>query len=225
MKYLLPVMAICAVPLAAHGASTFSDGTFNPSNWGFETIGSGTVTFGQIAAGGNPGQYRQIDQVVNQNTGWFYSFSRYGTTMPTRYEPAVSGAIASVDFSIDSRTISVLSGQVPGIGLGIKQGSLVFMQTAFFNGFANTWTTYSVNSLTPASFSCINGAGSLDFSASGAPIRFGFITANASFSATTTGSVSDYDNFFVNVVQVPAPGALALLGLSVPCLLRRRARV
>jgi hypothetical protein len=224
MKTLLPAAAIVLCTPALY-AITYSDGTFTPSNWGFETVGSGVSTPAQIAAGGNPGSYRQIDHTVNQNTGWYYSFSRYGTTNATRYEPAVQGAIASLDFSIDARVVSTQGGQLPGLALGAKQGTLVFMQSSFFNVGNPAWGGYGVSGLTAASFTCINGAGSLDLSAGGAPIRFGFVVLNASFSPITTGSVSEYDNFSVTAHAVPAPSALGVaagVGLAGAGLRRRR---
>jgi hypothetical protein len=206
----------------AHADVTYTDGTFNPSVWGFEVVGGGSSTPSQVASGGNPGAYRQINQSVPANTGWFYGFSRYGTNTATRYDPATQGAISSVDFSIDGRLISTVGGQIPGVGMGIKQGSLVYVQTAFANLGNASWGTVASTGLTPADFMCVNGSGTVDFSASGGPLRFGFVTINASFSAQPTGGVSEYDNYNVVVHQVPAPGAIALVGVGMLAASRRR---
>lgn len=211
---ILPVglIGLACLGSEARADVTYSDGAFVTSTWGFEIVGTGTSVPSQVVSGGNPGSYRQINQTVAQNSGWFYAFSRYGTSLATRYEPATQGAIQSVDFSIQAQTISVQGGQIPGLAWGIKQGSFVYVQTAFQNLSGPAWANFSSAALTPADFFCANGAGTLDFSASGAPIRFGFVTMNASFSAVTTGSVSEYDNFSVTVHQVPAPAGAALLG-------------
>jgi hypothetical protein len=60
--------------------------------------------------------------------------------------------------------------------------------------------------LTAADFTAVSGSGSINFSAAGAPIRFGFITSNSNGSGG--GSYFNevaYDNFNVRIVQVPAP--------------------
>jgi hypothetical protein len=62
-----------------------------------------------------------------------------------------------------------------------------------------------------------------DFSASGAPIAFGYYTANSTtFSMTTT---SAYDDFVVTVhQQVPEPSALLLSATGLTALVLRRRR-
>lgn len=220
---LTGLAALLALPSAANAVVVYSDGTFSTSVWGFEFVGSGTATPAQIASGGNPGTYRRITQTVTANSGWFYAFSRYGTNTATRYDPVTQGAINSVDFSIQAQTISVINGQVPGLAMGIKQGSLVYVQSAFQNIGGPAWNTFSSAALTPADFFCANGAGTLDFSASGAAIRFGFVTINASFSVgVETGGVTEYDNFNATVNQVPAPAGIALLGIGGLLAARRR---
>ena len=214
--------AVLASAGLAHADVTYTDGTFAPSSWGFEIVGGGSSTPSQVASGGNPGSYRQINQSVPANTGWFYGFSRYGTNTATRYDPVSQGAITSVDFSIDARTISTVGGQVPGLAMGIKQGSLVYVQTAFANVGNSSWGFFGSFGLTPADFTCVNGSGTVDFSATGGPLRFGFVTINASFSAQPTGSVSEYDNYNVVVHNVPAPGALMLAGVGLLAASRRR---
>ncbi|MCE9620596.1 MAG: hypothetical protein K8R92_11915 [Planctomycetes bacterium] len=198
---------LALAPTAAADSVVFSDDTFPTAGWGFEVVGSGESTPSQVTSGGNPGAFRRIVQAVDPDTGWFFAFSKFGTNQSTRYVPSAQGAIESVDFSIQAQTVSVLNGIVPDLSMGIKQGGLIFVQNQFFSQFAGSWTTYSHSGLIPADFTCINGIGgeSLDFSNSGAPIRFGFVSINGSFNGASTGGVFEYDNYQVTVNIAPPP--------------------
>ncbi|MCE9620595.1 MAG: hypothetical protein K8R92_11910 [Planctomycetes bacterium] len=209
MASLLCLLAAPALPAVALADTVeFEDGIFNPSEWGFEIVGSGTSTPSQIPLGGNPGSYRRITQSVTANSGWFYAFSRYGTNSSTRYEATMFGAIASVDFKVQAQTISVINGQIPGLAFALKQGGQIYVQSPFMNLSGPAWNTFSATGLVASNFYCINGPGIPDFSATGMPIRFGFVTMNASFSAAITGGVTEYDNFKVVVNIAPCFGDL-----------------
>jgi hypothetical protein len=208
----------------------FSDGTFDSGDWGLETFSSGgsggTVSASQLASGGNPGQARSVTNTTGNGAGnAIFGLHRYGTTNTTRYELGTQGAIASMDFSIDFAFRSGVGGQGHGLMLGAKQGSVIFAAAATVTGSFTGWSTYSVTGITAADFAAVSGTGNINFSLSGAPIRFGFITANSNGSggAPYFNEIA-YDNFLVRVVQVPSPSATALAALTAASLAKRRRR-
>lgn len=205
----------------ANAQVTFSDGTFAASNWPVETIGGGSAVSTQVTSGGNPGAFRRVAQTVNAGST-VYIVHRFGNTTTTRYVPATQGAIGSVDFSIDYRIFDGV-GQGQAFYLMAKQGNEDFIAGGAVTGLSTAWQSYAINGVLPTDFSCITNPGlSVDFSATGAPIRFGFVTANSSTGAGYS-ITADYDNFFVRANPVPAPGAaLALLGLGTLVTTRRR---
>lgn len=216
--------------LAATGAAvaradvTYTDGTFPSTGWGFETviIGSASGTAVQRTTGGNPGEARRVSNTVNSATGGaVWSFSRFGTTLDTRYVAGLQGAIASIDFSIDFRVVSgTLQNQ--GIMVGLKQGQVVYVAGPGATIPGGAWGAHAAAGLTAADFHPVpGGAGSPDFSVNGDPIRFGFIAMNSSVGGAFTMNV-DYDNYFLRVVAVPAPGALALGAIGLLGAARRR---
>ncbi len=91
------------------------------------------------------------------------------------------------------------------------------------------WTTHTQSNLQASDFTIAADAETVppittgphpDFSATGAPITFGYLTTNGtpSTSYTVTGGV---DNWSVDV-HVPEPASLSVLALGALPLLRRR---
>jgi MYXO-CTERM domain-containing protein len=175
----------------------------------------------QVLTGGTgPGAGSAARQITNQagsGGSGSYNASIYTALV---YDPAVSGPLTNLAISIDARYASGLS----AIGGAVEQGGLVW----FFDYQINTpgWQTFSFTSAVTGWYQ-INGGGTLlgagpDFSAGGAPMRFGFFTANGSssggFGYANTGL---YDNFALSFV--PAPGAAAaMVGLGAITAMRRR---
>jgi len=225
VRALVASAALAGASGVASAAITFQDGTFAPGTWAIELFQQGTggtATATQQLSGGNPGEAFRVQNTVltaSGGTSSIIAFHRFGTNMATRYEPAVSGAIPMLDFSIDFRLISGF-GQGQALYAALKQGQLVYVANAGTTGTPSEWTPRTLTGLTAADFVRADGlAGSPDFSVSGAPIRFGFATRN---STTTNGySITvDYDNFSMSVV--PTPGTLGALGLAAVALIRRR---
>ncbi len=217
--------AAAAALLVASGARadvTFSDTEFANSGWGLDTItvGAGGTSVGTQTSGGNPGFGRQVTNNITIG-GEVYGLHRYGTTTATRYEPILSGAITSVDFTIDSKFISGIGGLGHGIALGAKQGSAVYRAGFDTTGNTGLWETHASSGSTAASFVSLNGGPAIDFSATGAPIRFGFLVSNGAVNETYNNVVL-YDNFRVVIHNVPAPTGVAVLGLGGLAACRRR---
>lgn len=226
----LSTWAVClvgaSIGFAAEASAdvTFSDTEFVNADWGFETatIAPGGSSAGIQTGGGNPGNARQLTNSVNSG-GTVFGFSRYGTTVGTRYEPALQGAISSVDWTIDSRWLSGIGGQGHSIGLGVKQGTVVYVADFEITGSSGNWNTHGAISLTAADFAPLIAGPAVDFSSSGAPLRFGFIVGNSSTAGAYTNAVL-YDNFGFTVHSVPTPGTMGLAAIAAAAGLRRRRR-
>ncbi len=224
--YLKTVTALVAAAVAAPAMAsvTYADGTFTPSNWGFETVvaGPGGSSSGTQVAGGNPDTAREIANSINSG-GLVWGVSRFGTTNATRYEPVNQGAILSVDFAIDFRFVTGIGGQGQSVAVIAKQGMLVYGAGHAITGSTGQWGSHSITGLTAADFTLLNGASgpAIDFSGTAIPIRFGFGAGNSSTGGAYSNTVM-YDNFEVVVHNVPAPAAGVLAGLGVFGLARRR---
>ena len=193
------------VLIAATSASaivTYQDGTFSNANWVIETTsigGGGTGSGVQVSGVGTPGEARRVTSSVNAPAGSaILQFHRYGTSQATRYDPAVLGEIGDVSFDIDARMVSGF-GDGQGLTIALKQGQLVYAGPGMATGSSGVWVHRSLRGLSASDFTRIDGQpGEPDFSATGLPIRFGFVTSHA----TTGGAYSivvDYDNFLVRV--------------------------
>ena len=215
-------LLLCA---SARAVVTFSDTEFVNSNWGSETValGAGGTSTGTQTTGGNPGFGREVTNNLIIG-GTIYALHRYGTTAATRYDPPISGAISAVDFSIDSKWFSGIGGLGHGITIGAKQGTVVFRAGFDVTGSTGLWETHAASGFTAPDFFAVNGSATLiDFSATGAPIRFGFVVSNGAVNESYTNVVL-YDNFRVVVHNVPSPGVPAVLGLGGLAAFARRRR-
>ena len=218
------VAGVVAMSAAARADVLFSDGTFATSVWVNETVnvGSGGSVGVSQESTGNPGFARRVTISLGSQAGdTTYSFNRYGNTLATRYEPATSGAVTSIDWGIDARFVTAsFFGAGQAIMLGLRQGNVNYVADYDVTGSSGQWNTFGATGLVAGDFTRLDGlAGGPDLSVSGAPIRFGFVTGNS----TTGGSyftTVDYDNWFVRVV--PTPGSIALAGVGGLMMVRRR---
>lgn len=223
----IAALALCALSASTLANVVYSDGTFNNADWGFENVivgtgGSATAT--QSAATGNPGSARRSNISTGPTVGdATYAIHRYGTSLATRYVASTQGAIASINFSIDARFVT---GTFTGAGQGVyaqaKQGTNIYIAYIGVTGSSGNWTTLSDTGILASDFIQIAGTTTpIDFSTAGAPLRFGFASANGNGGSPYSTTV-DFDNFNLEVVTVPAPAASALAMLGATTLLRRR---
>lgn len=209
---------------AARAVSYF-DGVFNDSDWTATKIldttgGSASFVAGQVAAGGNPNEYRQVMHTYGFGA-IIVGHLRNGATV----DPASCGGIQSVDFSFDAINID------PPFNFGVAFSPLIYQGGQYYEYFprpgvfANAWTNFSFAGLVATDFTLVGseGAGSNpDFSASGGIMQFGYESGNSNPTpgtvATRTGGI---DNWHVDVTCVPEPASLALLAIGA-LLTRRR---
>ena len=219
-------IALCASTAAAD--VTFNDTGFNDANWQLMLIrghvpaggqfvsdpSAGSVSVSQEARGGVLGAYRGVNIFVNDAVGpiqnFVYSFHR---PLGAVYNPSISGPIGCITYSEFSRTVS---SSEPG-GCHCQIGSLALLQTGTVfvttPGFPTPtapsgWSPRQQILQKESDFCAMPGYlnGTCvhpDFSATGAPIEFGFIRENSNASAGSAGftTVGGIDNWQVNVLN------------------------
>jgi hypothetical protein len=224
MRLLAPAALLFATLAAATSALAdvvITDTEFSDSVWVTESIAvdaGGSASAAQSSGTGNPGNARRVT-LTPSASGTIWGFSRYGNTNATRYVPSTDGAIASIAFSFDASLVDGF-GQGQSVAIALKQGQVTYAASFAITGAGGGWQTFSNATLVAANFSRLDGlAGIPNFSAAGAPIRFGFASGNTALGTSYT-TIADYDNFSVTIRQVPGPASiLALAGLVA---LRRR---
>lgn len=221
------LVLLLALPAGASIIS-FSDGTFTPSNWSLTTQTKGPggdASTVQESSGGNPGNYRQVTvDVIGGSDSEVFAFNlKSGATV----SPASTGAIISLTYSEDRNT----TGQE--FGPAIEQGSNLYYAYAGSggtSGWKSTTMTFTsgaqTNNLLTSFGTDTNSSAHPDFSATGAPMTFGFAAIDNSTASSFT-AVSGYDNWSISVTtndSVPEPAGIGMLVLTSLALMRRPRR-
>lgn len=235
MKKALLALACAAVSSAAV-AVTFSDTEFVTSDYDLNPLPGGTLSLTTDQwAGGNPGNAFRNAITVGTGNG-NYQMSAMNTTFV--YDPSVSGAIASISFSLDYLRQRA-GGGAGSINMPLnmwmlarQDGKLYQASSDFYgaNPAAGVYQTYSRAGITQAGFNGYEiglgfNANEIDFSATGSAITFGFFLGSGyqNNGAADLEIEEGIDNFSVEVEAVPEPMTLGLLGLGALVGLRRRA--
>lgn len=230
-------LAAGAVSLLALSGSAqavvFFDGIFNNSDWTLTGVtnanGVGSTQTGmQFLTGGNPNEYRRIrnNLVVSGPGGASIGLHMRNTFS---YNPG-SGAISTIDYSEDSINFINQNGNGQGTGLVIFQSGTYYVQrnpllVMPYSSF-NTWQPNAAPGLVAGDFWELTLSGTLissnnpDFTTSGGVMSFGFWRGNSNNG--NFQSECGIDNWRVEIHPVPAPGALAALGMGTLFAARRR---
>jgi hypothetical protein len=232
-----------SVGTALAQSASISDSTFADANWTlsvFPAGNGGSVTANQTTIGGNP--LRSVSDTVNTTLSTILGVHIY---TPFTYQPAVSGAIASLNYSESAICLAGCFGQGQSTGPAVLQGGVLYGYNGFLiTGPGTSFQTLSLSALTATDFSRVavttttlfDDTQHPNFSAGGAPIQFGFFRANGSGPSTGYTLVGGIDDWQIAVVTgvsaapaiIPtldptAMAALALiLAISAALLLRRR---
>jgi hypothetical protein len=228
LRVRMLVLGLALAPVPASGLS-ISDSSFAEADWSatevLDSAGTAMFTTSQQLAGGNPDAYRQTTHSIpdaGQSIILSHVFSG------AHHDPAVSGAIGSIDFSLDLRFVGGSDGTAQvGYQLALVQAGTHYRAPATAgavaqgpgNGLPGLWSSFAFGGLDAASFTRVFGPGPAnpDFSAGGAEIRFGFLTQNSALE-TAIATTSGIDNWTVTV-HVPDPAAAGLLGAVLIALL------
>ncbi len=196
-------MTLLATAISSGATVPFVDGTFSNSDWTASKIvdttnGSLTYSVFQVATGGNPDFYRQVDQTSTTGTIIVAHMSNF------TYNPSLQGPITTIDCSYDLLETNVLvPGQQVAYGLLLFQNNTYYTTPQIDVVSAGGWVHIAHSGLPAASFAhqfstlSLPGPGPAqpDFSASGGPIRFGYYSSNSMSALTHSG----IDNYSVNV--------------------------
>ena len=71
--FVFTILAVVSTAYTAAADVTYFDGTFNNSDWQvpimYQGYNGGTLNAYQVASGGNPGSYREVDTTLNDVGG------------------------------------------------------------------------------------------------------------------------------------------------------------
>ncbi len=195
---LLAAAAIAAAPAARAAVVSqvvFSDHTYADANW---TIVNqfGLVSAGQVATGGNPGSYRQVALGVGQNAPFVGQLNNTFV-----YNPTAQGAITGITYNMDLETLNAAGAGY--FALLSQNGNFYIDNVHGGNAGANTWLNQNIV-LNLSDFALLTVTAGVDafvidrtklpdFSATGAPITFGYEVAagGAGFFTSITGIDND----------------------------------
>ena len=163
----------------------FQDGEFAAADWAATAVvepATNGPTHGevQVASGGHPGAYRQMNLALTTGPSKLDVFNLY---QPAVYDPATQGAVYLIEFSQDCIQLpGVLGG---GPTLLIEQDGRRFIAGSFASCTALAWSTapypitFDTNAFLQISGpACDTGASCPDFSGSGKPIHVGYSSSN-----------------------------------------------
>jgi len=227
----LAVAAAAALALPAASANTilYFDGTFADADWSAAKILDNTPAAGasftasQSGAGGNPDEFRQVTHVYGLGSIIVGHLKDSAT-----FDPSVSGSIVSLAYSYDLERLQLDNSGAVAYTPVIFQNNAWYGLAAYNSTTATSWTSFGQAGLTAASFILRAGSGPAapDFSATGAPMAFGYLSANTNTNAAVTATRSaGIDNWRVELTTVPLPASVWLLATGVAGLaLRGRGR-
>jgi len=210
------------------GTVAVSDNTFG-SGWTtqvvYTTVPENSASGNQTASGGNPGEFYTVEHSYNGEMV-------VGNLSSLVLDPSLYGGFSSLSYAYDY--IKISSTWAPG---AIATSFVIYQNSAWYyaavTDFAYTnltWQSKSMSGLTASQFSRtyltllpgpVDAPANPDFSAAGAPMQFGFFTANS--SGFPISSSHGYDNFSVTATypsgDTPEPGTAALLAAAGVALL------
>jgi hypothetical protein len=171
------ILAVSSLP-----GVTLEDGEFMPADWAVTASvdppqNTSTHSEARLATGGHPGAFRQVTHDMAPGVG---TLRLLHTWLAASYDPAQRGAVHVIDFRHDCVALSAPNGNVYSAPL-VEQGGRRFVANSGWPCVSSAWTALpTIASLGPQDFRQVDGPACgpaescPDFSASAAPLRFGF---------------------------------------------------
>jgi hypothetical protein len=204
---------------------TFTDGTFDLSDYSITTFqsGGGTINVSQTTTAGNPLPAMQVITTVSGTAGNFLGVG-YFLNPSFAYNPGTQGAVTSIFFSED------INISVSGFGVFLASegaASLILQNGNMYIGYlsapvnAGAWETVD-GTILQSNYDLITNVNTLAVDstqhpnfASG-PMEFGFINAWSSPSLSANVETALFDNLTVTVdTASPEPATFSLLGAGL----------
>lgn len=212
-----------------------SDSTFLNANWTLSQFfigNAGTVTGVQNLAIGNPASSRIVADTVGAAPSAITESIVLGASIytPFTYNPAVSGAIVSLNYTEDAACTSGCFGSGQSTGPAVLQGGNIYIlsSSSVITGPGLTFANHALSGLTAADFGLVNltTAGGIadttqhpNFSAGGTAMQFGFFRANGSSNGGAGYTLAAaIDNWQVSIFTAAPPAAAAAPSVAVPTL-------
>lgn len=188
--------------------ATFRDTEFADPDWSlsvFQYGGGGFVTGGQDSSGGNPGNHRDVTDTVTYD-GTYSGVIGFHKSLPSVYDPGVSGAIEFIEYSLDFANTNDggcgIGGDGQAFGLVLEQGGNVFDAFKHLTLTSTSWASTGVVRINTRDFRWWSDRVVHPvFSANGGPLTLGFGTANS--GSTNYCKSAGYDNWTVDVHITP----------------------
>jgi hypothetical protein len=192
----------------AQGSRTFLDEEFENVDWTAGKLVDTTVGYGanfsayQMVNGGNPGAYRHVWHGWTGDGSGSQGFLVGHFSEIAWHDPGAQGAILGLNVSLDAIFNPATAPWAVACGPLVHQNGHYF--TVFGSVTSESWTTLTFEGLTEQDFVGIAGEPleHPDFSSNGAPIQFGFFTANSTGSSSSLETNSGYDNTYLEITHV-----------------------
>ena len=200
--------AASRLAVTASAGVVFTDGEFQAADWVAAPVGDGgaaalTSTEELVATGGHPGAWRRmVFQLAPQATSGSVGY----TSQVASYAPQAQGAVYVIDYSEDGLSLETSSTRSARSALLLDQAGRRYMATPA-DSYARLGMAWDVgqdtSSLRAGDFTLLDGPACLagescpDFTAAGAPMRFGYWrTVSGPAGATISHGI---DNWKVTV--------------------------
>lgn len=202
---LLSVLSLLSFNTADATLTFVQDGDFQ--DWQSLVLGSGSGDVTRVSTGGNPGAYLVMgssNHSTNDICVWVLAYKPDFV-----WDPASDGPICTVEMAIDEKAISSF-GEGQNVKLLVVQDGRYYGATLhpWFTGggIDTTWETLHIGPATASNFfeateACWDTTSTPDFSATGAPIQFGFMVGNTN---TVTRVTHAYDNWCIWIDMGPS---------------------
>jgi len=191
-------------------AVVFADGEFDPTDWSASAIADPaldgpTHTEDRSATGGLPGAFRRM---VHTMTIGPSSLRVFNDKVSAVYDPRVLGAIRAIDYTEDCSRISATTNAIDvGSFAMFEQAGRRYVSfngrgclSLWVNNFAQLPSLVASDFRQAAGPACGSGEACPDFSATAAPLRFGFArSVSRSASAAAASIEHGIDNWKISV--------------------------